>query len=188
VAKDILKRGFKAEAERTSIRYRKELDLEGHAPLCAFKLAEHLKIGVFKANEWVNSAKDIQLLNGSDWSALTMKGKSGSTIIIHNPYNSPARQQADIMHELSHIICGHSFENHDTGFQLPMGMRSFNELFEEEAKCLGATLQLTKDGLLWGLRNDMNVAKLAEHFNASTEMVNYRLRMSGAAKQYSYYK
>ena len=187
MAKGILKHGFKAEAERTSIRYRKELGLEGHSPLCAFKLAEHLEIGVIKADELVNTAKDIQLLNGSDWSALTMKVKSGRTIIIHNPYNSQARQQADIMHELSHIICKHSFDSRDVGFELPMGMRTFNEIFEEEAKCLGATLQLTKDGLLWGLKNKMDVAKLAEHFNASSEMVNYRLRMSGAARQYSYY-
>jgi Zn-dependent peptidase ImmA (M78 family) len=192
MAKSVLKHGFKAKAERLSLQYRQELGLQNHSPLCGFVLAEHLRIKVFKASTFLTSVEDISRLKGEigvdcGWSALTMQNKYGETIIVYNPFHSEARQQSDIMHELSHFICGHSLEAHNFGFELPIGMRSYNELYEEEAKCLGSTLQLTKEGLLWGLKNNFDVEQLAQHFNASSKMVNYRLRLSGAAKQFSYY-
>jgi Zn-dependent peptidase ImmA (M78 family) len=187
--KSILKRGFKAEAERTAVRYRKELDLPEIAPLCAFKLADHLSIEVCKATEFLSLPEEASSMQAYDfgWSALAMIPASGKKIIIHNPFSTPARQQSDVMHELSHIICGHTFNDEELDFEVPMGMRSYNELFEEEAKCLGSCLQITREGLLWGLRKKMTNHQLSEHFNASIEMIEYRVRMTGVNRQFSYY-
>lgn len=190
-AKDILQRGFKSKAEKLSIGYREQLGLRAYAPMCAFKLAASMDISIYPATDFLNDAKEIQSLSatgagGSGWSALTMKTVAGNTIIIHNPFHSSPRQQSDIMHELAHIICGHAFQENEYDFAIPMGMRSFNELHEEEAKCLGSALQISRPGLLWGLKKSMNHQQMGAHFNASTEMVAYRMQITGAARQHAY--
>jgi len=186
--KDILKRGFKAEAERKAKSYREVLSIHPCAPLCAFKLAEHLTIPVYSATEFLNNAQDINLLNGAngrepEWSALTMITKAGNRIIIHNSFNSLTRQQSDLMHELAHIICGHKRVDSEYDFEIPFGMREFDELQEEEAKCLGSTLQLPTPCLLWAKKRNMTPENIALHFNASIDMVNYRMNITGISRR-----
>jgi Zn-dependent peptidase ImmA (M78 family) len=189
--KSILKRGFKAKAERLAKEYREKLLIHPCALLCAFKLAEHLRIPIYSATELVTLTNEVNILAGSngtdcEWSALTMETKAGNQIIIHNPFHSTGRQQSDLMHELSHIICKHKRSQTEYDFEIPFGMRHFDEEQEEEAKCLGATLQLARPGLLWSKKRNMTSEEIAAHFNASIEMVNYRLNTSGVARQ-SYY-
>ena len=88
--KIILKRGFKANAERLAKEYREKLNIHPCAALCAFKLAEYLQIPVYKITEFTTNQLHIELLsgkNGDEWSALTMITEVGTTIIIHNPIN-----------------------------------------------------------------------------------------------------
>lgn len=187
--KSNLIRGFKANAERIALQYRQSLNINANEPLCAFKLAEHLQVFVSKASEFVKNPKEIELLTGTDgkgcgWSALTMITKIGSRIIIHNSYHSPARQQSDVMHELAHIICDHKHNPREFDFEIPFGMMEYNELQEEEAQCLGSILQLPSPCLLWAKNRSLTNEEIAEHFNASKEMVNYRMNTSGVAKRY----
>lgn len=187
-AKSVLKRGFKANAEKLAKQYREDLNIHPCAPLCAFKLAQHLQVPVFSAMEFVKLPEEINLLSGStgndcEWSALTMTTKSGTRIIIHNPFHSVARQQSDIMHEVAHIICKHEHDQQYYDFDIPFGMREFNELQEEEAKCLGSTIQLATPCLLWANKRNMATEAIAEYFNASTDMVTYRMNMTGIAKR-----
>ncbi|MBE8715098.1 ImmA/IrrE family metallo-endopeptidase [Sphingobacterium hungaricum] len=178
--KSIFKRGFKANAERMAKQYREELSIHPCAPLCAFKLASHLNIPVYNATEFLNSPEDLKLLsNNCEWSALTMTTKSNNRIIIHNEFHSEMRQQSNIMHELAHIICDHQHNQVEYAFDIPFGMREFNELQEEEAKYLGATLQLATPGLLWANKRNMTHEEISQHFNASQEMVTYRLNVTG---------
>lgn len=183
-----LRRGFKADAEKLAKEYREKLNIHPCAPLCAFKLAEHLEIVVYKAIEFVNSIEHINLLSGAngqkcEWSALTMVSASGRQIIIHNHFHSEARQQSDMMHELAHIICDHKHDQKEYDFELPIGMRSYNHIQEEEAKCLGATLQLATPCLLWANKRNMTHEEIANHFNSSMDMVKYRMNMTGIAKR-----
>ena len=189
--KSIFKRGFKAKAEKLAIEYRLNLNIHPCAPFCAFKLAEHLNIPIYSATEFIKSTNEINLLSGTngidcEWSALTMTTKIGNRIIIHNPFHSIARQQSDLMHELSHQICKHEHILKDYDFEIPIGMRYFNEEQEEEAKCLGSTLQITRAGLLWAVKRKMSTEEIANHFNASNEMVKYRMNLSGVTKQSFY--
>lgn len=186
--KDILKRGFKADAERKAKEYREALSIHPCAPLCAFKLAEHLIVPVYPATEFLTLTHDINNLNGSngkdpEWSALTMLTKAGNRIIIHNSFNSVARQQSDLMHELAHIICKHERSQSEYDFEIPFGMRDYDELQEEEAKCLGSTLQLPTPCLLWAKKRNMSNGDIAGHFNASEVMVTYRMNMTGIFKR-----
>ncbi len=186
--KDILKRGFKANAERLAKQYREELSVHPCAALCAFKLAEHLQVPLCKSAEFLNLPNEISTLsaaNGVDcgWSALTMIAKSGTRIILYNEYHSEARQQSDIMHELAHVICKHERKQKQYDFEIPFGMREFDEVQEEEAKCLGSTLQLPSPALLWANKRNMAHDEIATHFNASQDMVKYRMNMTGIAKR-----
>lgn len=186
----ILKRGFKAESERIAIQYREALGIQPRESLCAFKLADHLQIKIYSATEFISSPAEINLLSGSErgseWSALTMSTLKGNRIIIHNPFNSITRQQSDLMHELAHIICNHKHSQVEYSHSIPFGMREFNKEQEEEAKCLGSTLQITRQGLYWAKKRNMKIEDIAKYYNASVEMVKYRLNMSGVERQISY--
>lgn len=186
--KNILKRGFKSNAERLAKQYRVKLRIHPCAPLCAFKLAEYLKVPVFCATEFLTLPSDVKILkgiNGTDceWSALTMTTKTGNKIIIHNPYHSVVRQQSDIMHELAHLICKHERHQAEYDFEIPFGMRHYDEVEEEEAKCLGSTLQLATPCLLWARKKKMTIEDIGEYFNASKAMVIYRMNITGISKQ-----
>jgi len=187
----ILPRGFKSKAEKLSAHYRDELSLHICAPLSAFQLAEHLKIPIHVPADYLKDQSEASKLMGTDsedsgWSALTMQTKLKKTIIIHNPRHSATRQQSNIMHELAHIICEHKFKMKYDGINIPFGMRHFDEQQEEEAKCLGACLQITRPGLLWGFKRNMSVEDIASHFSASFDMVKYRINSTGVKAQLQY--
>ncbi len=191
--KSTLRRGFKSNAERLAIEYREKLSLHACDALCAFKLAKYLEVPVYSATDFLTSQDDIDRLSGlgdkdCGWSALTMPTLAGNRIIIHNPYHTSARQQSNVMHELAHIICKHERGEQNIEIPIPLGMRHFDEEQEEEAKCLGAVLQITRPGLLWARNRNMTTAEIASYFNASHEMVTYRMNTSGVIKQMIYRK
>jgi Zn-dependent peptidase ImmA (M78 family) len=187
-AKIKLQWGFKSKAERLALQYRDELKIHACAALCAFKLAEHLKVPISQATKFLTLPNEIEWLsNDCEWSALTMPNFEGIKIILHNPYHSNARQQSDLMHELAHIICEHSHGEVKYDTPIPFGMRNYNPEQEEEAKCLGSTLQLATPCLLWANKRNMTTEEIAEHFNASIDMVNYRMNTTGISKR-KYYK
>lgn len=185
----ILKRGFKAKAEKIATECRENLKIHPCAPLCAFKLAQFLNVNVYNATEFLKDDYEIRKLEGIEaeeygWSALTMDTKSGNRIIIHNNFHNSYRQQSNIMHEIAHILCQHKVKELPVGVNLPFGMRDFDKLQEEEAICLGATLQLSKPCLLWARKRNMTNEQIASHFNASVEMVNFRMSMTGLNKPF----
>lgn len=179
--KELLRRGFKAEAERIAIKYREELGIHACAPLCAFDLAKYLKISIHPITDFNIGEELPETITGNnpEWSALTFATERGNQIIIHNSFHSIARQQSNIMHEIAHILCKHKRSQEKYDFDIPWGMHEYDETQEEEAKCLGATLQLAKPGLLWARNRRMTIEEIATYFNASTEMVQYRRNMIG---------
>jgi Zn-dependent peptidase ImmA (M78 family) len=184
---NLLHRGFKTNAEKTALEYRKKLNLLPHDPLCGFKLAEHLEIPVHTACEIFPEGTNLDDLLEKDkgWSALTMKTKV-RTIIIHNHLHPNVRQQSNLMHELAHILCQHKHPELQENINLPFFMRKFDKQQEDEANCLGSTLQITRDGLVWALKERMTNDQIAEYFNASAAMVTLRLNMTGVKKQLKY--
>lgn len=172
---DLLIRGFKAEAERKSLHFRQELGLKKHEHLCAFDLAKHLDVRVSSILDLIpNDGKTYD-----DWSALLMPNHKQKPVILYNPHHSEARRQSDIMHELAHFIQKHPFPSHDVLSCLPKEMVVINPIFEEEAKWLGAILQIPKDGLVWAIYQKKEISLIANHFNASVQMVNMRINTLG---------
>lgn len=188
---EILKRGFKASAERTAVDYRTKLGVGQTDPLCAFKLSAHLGIPIFTPANFSISASDLNNIQGtsskeSGWSALTMVAGSGNRIIIHNGSHSPARQQSNIMHELAHIICKHEQPTPFNHISLPLSMRDYDIKQELEANTLGSTLLLPRPALIWALKGKMSIAEIASHYTASEEMVKFRIKMTGVMRQMQY--
>jgi hypothetical protein len=186
---NILPRGFKANAERTAVEFRKAMGLTASGPLCAFDLAKHLDIPTFSPSEFL-SESDAQRLMGreSGWSGLTMKNFEGDYLIIYNSNHSSTRQQSTIMHELAHIICKHILPEPTIVAGLPLPFRVYEPQVEAEAEWLGATLQITREGLIASLRRGLTVEEMSALFNASTQMVTYRINVTGAKSQIGFSK
>lgn len=183
------RRGFKAEAERMDEFYRKSLGLSIFDPLDAFVLASHLGIDIWSVDEMFEGHKDMQqyalLSNPDRFSAVWTLNWQGEKLIIHNSNHSPGRQQSNLMHELAHIILGHKIPNEKAKLCSEFGLHYYNPTHELEAKFLGGCLQLTKPALLWGKKQRLTDNQIAARFNASEEMVRYRLDVSGVNKIHS---
>ena len=186
----ILKRGFKANAEKLAIEFRAKLNKQPHEALCAFDLASHLEIPLRTPSDFGLSKEEIRGLTSSKsgWSALTMKNNSNHYVIIHNSRHSPSRQQSNLMHELAHIICQHDFPNIKLTTDNNFPLRHFNKLHEAEAEWLGANLQITRIGLVWCLKRHMSDKEIADYYNASLSMATFRINLTGVRNQFKWRK
>lgn len=176
------KRGFKTESENKAVLYRNYLSLSAMDPLPAKKLAEHLGIKVLTPHDVLTENHEMldHLINSEKWSALTLPCKSGERVIIHNSRHSKARQESNIMHEIAHIICEHKAPINNIGIVL----REYNEEQEKEAEWLGGCLQLPREALIWASERKMNNDEIAAFFNASNDMVRFRLNKTGVKFQF----
>lgn len=189
-SKPAFKRGFKAEAERLSEHYRSQLKNSKFDPLDAFALANHLDVPIvtvkslFEGNE--SHPAFSKLSDTNKFSAMWMPNEDGDKIILHNDNHSIKRQQSNLMHELSHIIRKHEVPENWAILCKQLGLHYYNKEHEDEAKYLGACLQISKPGLLWALKRNYSESQISDYFNASEEMVRFRLNISGASKQRYY--
>ncbi len=186
-----MKHGFKAKAERIAEQMRKELNLTKFDPLDAFDLAAHLKIQIFSLADMKGDlvpAHFKTLTNTDKFSAMWLPNSAGQKVVVHNNRHSSKRQQSNLMHELSHIILQHSVPEVYARLCHELGLHYVNKEHEEEAKYLGGCLQITRAGLLEALKNNQSESKISDYFNASQDMVEYRIRITGVLKQLSYYR
>jgi hypothetical protein len=186
-SKSVLRRGFKAEAERKSEKCRSDLGLSKFASLDAFQLASHLAIPIVPVDTFTELPEDkLAILSNPDkFDAMWMPNEDGDKIIIHNNHHSAKRQQSNLMHELAHILEGHSIPVEAARLCLLYGLHYYNKEQEEEAKFLGSCLQISRPALQWAIKNGLTPDQISDHFNASIEMVRFRLNASGVLKQYA---
>lgn len=184
------KRGFKKWSDNQSAELRKSLGLNPYSPLCAFELCKYLKIPVWLPEDipGMDQTQLDELLNNSSslWSAFSLCNSEDVNIIVHNPVHAPARQQSNLMHEIAHIVCKHTVPKDKLNLGLGGFLRNYDEDQENEAIWLGACLQLSRESLLWALKRNMNTDNIAEFFNASPEMVKFRINTSGVKRQLAY--
>lgn len=180
-----MQRGFKTKAEKAAASLRAELNLPAHLPLPAKLLMAHLQVLLFQPADIPGMRPELlhELLNGSSkhWSAVTFYDRSGRPFIIQNPSHAPTRQESDLMHEAAHILC-----KHPPGKILRVGqlaLRSYDPAHEEEAKWLGACLQISRPGLLWAIARGMTNEDIASHFGASEALVRFRRNTTGVDVQ-----
>ena len=105
-------------------------------------------------------------------------------IILYNANNSPARQESDIMHEMAHIICEH--QGDCLQLNADIGLRKYDTQCEEEAKWLGAALQIPEKGLLELAKAGYTNEEIAITYGASVQMAIYRRRVLAIDRRLSY--
>lgn len=177
------RRGFKTEAERMAMQCRHDLGLKDFQPLSSFTLAKHLGLEVITPADIPELGDQFlaALLNGggaSHWSAVTI-GRDKPELIIYNSSHSHSRTESNIMHETAHVLLKHPMGEIDTSLGIPL--RKYDVVQEMEAEWLGGCLQLPTPALKkYYAFGSYTEEQIAELFNASLQMVRYRLGVSGA--------
>ncbi len=158
----------RCEALATDARY--ALGLQAFQPLPARQLAAHYQVQLLTPFDLAAeaSAAVAQVLSQPGWSAALISRQP--PIILHHPLHSAARQEANLMHELAHLLLAHSLRSFDpaTWPAVP------DPIHEREADYLGSCLQIPRRGLEWARQRGFTRQQVAEHFGASQEMVQWR--------------
>lgn len=180
------KRGFKSFAEKKAQYYREIFNLSSTDPLPASLLAEHLDIKVLTPQEiFIQNSTFLSILqNSNEWSAMTLIAKSGRRLLIHNDRHSKPRQESNLMHEIAHAICEHKTCNETIINGLIL--RNYNLEQEKEAEWLGGCLQLPRTALVWAQKEIASIQGISQYYNASQDMVRFRINITGVKKQLGY--
>jgi hypothetical protein len=175
-----MRRGFKAEAERLSIRLRSNLNVGSCERLGIDQLAADIGVEVRSADELVPMEKLelLEKLQPGCFSAATIKLPSGRVVAITNPVNtSAARRDSDLAHEISHILL-----NHEPRRTVRLGGVTFFDCDpeqEEEANWLAGCLLLPRPLLLAEARRGLKAEDIAAKHSVSIQMARFRLNASG---------
>lgn len=183
----MFRRGFKSWCERTAVSLRTQRGLSPFAPLAARLLAEELSVEVLSPSELEDlNGECVQRLvteHSDNWSAITIPS-TGKPLVVYNPAHSPARQNSDLMHELSHILLNHepgmTFVDPNSG----LAVRAHEKSQEEEASWLAGCLLLPRDALLKIKRMNWTPQQACETYLVSPQMLAYRMNTSGVNIQH----
>ena len=160
--------------EAIATQQRHQLGFKAYQPFPAIVLAQHLQATIFTIETLPNTEPEqVKILCNSDnWSAgIILKNP---LYVVHNARHSHTRQESNLMHEFAHVILKHEM----VGYDLKTGLPQRRQQDEDEAVYLGGCLQIPRRGLLWAIQNKMSITQIALHFNASEEMVNFRINVS----------
>lgn len=179
-------RGFKTWCENIAESIRLRLGKSKISPLSPHELAKYLGITIIYPSQVESLPKEtIDYLSseaGDEWSAVTVSFL-GKTIIIVNQRHSLARQSADIMHELAHILRNHSAVSHhsnDMGYVI----RSYNKLQEDEANWLSRVLLLPRIAMYSIAKAGENIENVLTNYFVSHSLLKYRFQITGLSKQF----
>jgi Zn-dependent peptidase ImmA (M78 family) len=177
-----LPHGFKARAERESLRLRGEIGLAPTQALDATRLAEHLKVEIVSAAELIDVARleELERIQAYSFSAATFEVKD-RTFIVTSPLRTPSRQASDISHELAHIILKHELSEIREISGVPF--RTCRPDEEEQATNLGGTLLLPRPLLISAARKGLGPQQIADKYNVTLEMARFRYNSTGVRNQ-----
>ena len=182
-------RGFKTKANKQSLEIRKELNINYNEPFDCFKLVDYLNIPTYpvdKMGEFGLSTEQINTICYSDgkqqFSAITISVPFGH-LIFYNQSHAFTRTNSTLAHEASHIILGHELSSIS---DIKFVAREFDKEKEDEANWLAGCLLLPEKGLIWGLKNRMSIQSIADHFNISKQMTQWRYNSTGMKQRMKY--
>lgn len=177
-----MRRGFKAEAERTAADYRSRIGCDDLDALDIGEMARVLEVEIIPADELValERLKELDEIQPGALSAGTFN-VAGRRIVVFNPLNSKGRRRSDLAHELAHIILGHKVRTIESVGELKLLTCDAEQ--EEEADWLAGCLLLPRSLLLQCARQGLSVKKIARKGGTSQEMARFRLNASGVLVQ-----
>lgn len=181
-----MRRGFKAWCEKTAERYRTALGLKPEDPLNPRHLSTLLGVIVWQPEEVPrldeSSLQQLIYHDSDSWSAVTVRVGNANLIIV-NSAHALTRQRSSMSHELAHLILDHEPGRIDLSPAGHLLLSSFERDQEEEANWLSGTLLVPRAGLKTAFRSTHDSRILANRFGVSVDMLNWRLRMTGVARQ-----
>jgi hypothetical protein len=182
----VFKRGFKTWCENIAALQRKALALRPFDALDPFQFAKHLGVEVWMADkipDFDSASRKILLEQDPDsWSAVTLSGGKKDLIIL-NPTQTGGRLVSNLMHELSHIVIGHSPAHIDVSEDGYLMLSTFDKAQEDEAIWLCGCLLLPREALLSIRRRDLPFHEVKKAYGASKDMFDYRMKVTGVLKQ-----
>lgn len=186
VVEQNFRRGFKSWCENVSLQVRKEIGLPQESPIDPRRLANNLNVICWKADEVPGiDPGTLQILIEEDpesWSALTILSGEKRLIIL-NPVNSPARQNSDLSHELSHLIIGHKGGRIDITPDNLLMLHNYDKEQENEANWLAGCLLLPRSALLHIRKTGLDDITAMQTYGVSKEMFSYRINVTGVDMQ-----
>ena len=177
-----LPRGFKASAERESLRLRGELGLRPAQALDVTKLAGHMGVEIISAGELIDVTRleELERIQAYSFSAATFE-VGGRSIIVSSPLRTPGRLASDIAHELSHLLLKHELSDVREISGVPF--RTCRPEEEEQATSFGGTLLLPRPLLIAAARQCLGPEDIAEKYNVTVEMARFRYNSTGVRSQ-----
>ena len=182
-----MRRGFKSWCERAAAEYREALGVPMTAALDPRALGEYLNVRVVTPEDVPGVAPGTRrqlkgMAGRTGWSAVTIS-QGDVRLVILNSGHPDTRQANSLVHELAHIILNHTSDDAQLSTEGFLFRNIFNEEQEDEANWLAGCLLLPREGLLGRYWVNPNPAALARHFGVSKKLVDWRLRMTGIARQ-----
>lgn len=157
------------------------------AALDPFRLAKFANLVVvdFAQIENLSAATRERLLGAAseEWSggACSHALPDGRRIVILNPNHGPARTNATLMEEVSHVFLGHQpsrlkvLATSKTGRTVA---RDYRHADEEAAYATGAAALVPYSTLRKFVLEGKGSSDIARHFRVSRELVEYRLKVT----------
>lgn len=182
----MFKRGFKTWCENVAVLQRKALGLRSIDPLNPLLLASHLGVEVWKPEEIPGIESEcLHVLLQEDpgsWSAVTLSVNSRDVIIINTAHRG-GRPASNLMHELAHILIGHSPARVDVSEDGYLMLNTFDKSQEDEANWLCGCLLLPREALLVIRRRSIDPVVAKGQYGVSLDMLNYRMQVTGITKR-----
>jgi len=171
-------RGFKARADRLAVEIREKVGMSPIDPLDIDAICQTMDVCVI---EMTSLPCDVSELCGKDNNCFSaMLVYAGMKLaIVHNDTHHPHRQRSNICHELSHCFLGHK------ACQLlnDNGNRTHDGDMEAEANYLAGALLMPREAAVHVLKNGL-LASARPIYGISRQMLDYRMRVTGAHKIY----
>jgi len=152
-----------------------------------FELAHYAKLLVvpFDAIKGLSEETINHLLGeGKEmWSggAASLKLPNGQKLIVLNPTHAKTRHKATLMEEVSHVFLGHKPSRLQVKNRNKEGKiiaRDYNADIEEEAYSTGAAALVPYTSLKRFVEQGKTSREIAQHFNVSRALVEYRIKVS----------
>jgi hypothetical protein len=167
--------------------------VRGTAPLNPFHLAKFANLLVldFEKIEGLTQKARAHLLGAAseEWSggAASRPLPDGKRIVILNPNHGPARTNATLMEEISHVFLGHQASRLKVVAKDHRGRtisRDYRKADEEAAYATGAAALVPFAALRRFVLEGQTSLEIARHFRVSRDLVEYRLKVTRLWRTY----
>ena len=167
--------GFKSKANRIALNIRAQMGLSSESPVNPAEICAFFDIDLVGLSELNCDCPAFRGADSASFSAVTVP-RGRRRAIVHNDHHHPHRQRSNICHELAHCFLGHECAPPLT----PSGERAYSGGIEAEANFLGGALLISNEAARRIAVTRMHPEVAQNLYGVSADMLEYRLRMSGA--------